>query len=167
MAKKKRTKKLGRGEIVTFYNQVDIYPGAIIISDMEDAVEIIEMMEAAVEAAKPILDFITRAREATTDWQVTTGTPVVQGDGFYWRKIERDSPYWDTDELEEFAKALTVKEKGKQLWSLITKRTLNPTLIEKAVAKGWVKEKDISKFYKSSPQKPFIQRYSGEAKDGE
>lgn len=175
---KKRKQTLGRGTPMTHDFQVEFVEGAIIIDDEDSAVEAAERMEEAVNAIAPVLDFIKRSRDALTDYSVTHAVDVIQCDGFYWRKIQRENEFWvATDDdlpadapkgstsLESIARNVTVEVKGKQkpLWPLITKRVLDSKKLEKAVARGWIPEKVVAKARLSKLQNPFIQRYDGEA----
>lgn len=170
---KKKNQTLGYGKPQTI--EVEVYTGAVIVDAEERAVEILEMMEAAAEALKPIQDFITDARTAVTEFQRTRGVRTVQLDGHYWRLVERFTRYWvatpadmptpkpkGAKSLREICKG-KADGNGKPLWNFITRRVPDAKLIDQAVKEGFITTKEIQKAYLEKPQTPFIQRYDGVA----
>lgn len=173
MKTQKKNKTLGRGkpaEITATY-----IPGAVIIDDMESAVEMLELMEEAEESIAPVVKFISEARKAATEYAKTSDVTVIQLEGRYWRKIQRFSRFfvatWDDmpDPKPKGAKPLreivTNKKgpNGKPLWNFITRRVPDKGLIDSAVKKGFITEKELGKAYIEAPQAVFIQRFEGEA----
>lgn len=172
----KKTKILGYGKPTTV--EVEIYMGAVIVDDEDRAKEVLEMMEAASAAAKPINDFIAEAKKQVTAYQVTHSRPVVQLDNGYYRKVQRMTRFWVATPKDmpspkpKGAKSLKeiCKDKladGKPLWNFITRRVPDKTLMDLAVKRGYVTADELGKAYVEKPQAAFIQRYDGQAFDDE
>lgn len=169
----KKNKNLGYGK-TTLIEGVEIYSGAVIVDSEERAVEILEMMEAASEAIKPVTDFVAEARKQVTEFQRTRNVKVVQLEGHYWRLIQRMSRFWVATKADMPSPrpkgAMSLREicldktaNGKPLWNFITRRVPDANLIELAVKNGFVTEKEISKAYLEKPSAAYIQRFNGEA----
>jgi hypothetical protein len=153
------------------------------IHDEESLREALEFMEEAQAAIKPILDSITVTRNQATTYMHSHAVPVVQLKGRYWRKIQRKSRFWvatdsempspkprGAESLKSLCQGRVIKKKGKKdvsLWNFITRRVIDPAKIQEAVALGYLTEKEIGKAYLEADQAPFIQRFAGEALDGE
>ena len=153
----------------------------ISIKSMADAQKALEEMEKIELEIAPQMRRATELKKAVTAFAVKKNIPVVQLDGVYYRHIQRNTHKWiPTDEdmpgtapkgaksVMAIVKGRKVKIKGKSvpLWQLITKRVVDPQLIDQAVTQGHITEKEIEKAYVATPQAPFLQRYTGEADDG-
>jgi hypothetical protein len=176
--KKKEPKMLGYGKPTTVEIRTPIYTGAVIVDAKDRAEEVLDMMEDAIAAIKPVQDFIAEARKQTTAYATTNDVRVIQLEGRYWRLIQRFSKRWiarpgDMPKPKpKGAKSLREIVEGKKagdksLWNFITVRVPEPTLIDLAVKKGYISENEIGKAHIEAPQTPFLQRFEGEAMDGD
>jgi hypothetical protein len=152
------------------------------IKSVADAKKALERMEEIEAEISPLMKEATDLKVAATEFAVKKKVDAIQLDGVYFRQINRATRMWIAEpddmpesapskakSLREICKGITVKVKGKKipLWQAITKRVPDPELIDKAVSNGWIDEDEIHKAYLEKPQKPFLQRYVGEAeKDG-
>lgn len=172
MAKKKRN-VLSYPKAEGLGISVEIVPGALIIDSVDRAAEMLLMAEKAKEAIAPVLDFIERARKDATDYAVTHAATVIPNEGFYHRRIQRFSRFFDEKALRKVCegKVAKVKVGGKTkevpLWNFITKRVPDADKIDAAVNRGFLTDKQVAKAYVQKPQSPFLQRFAGEPKDDE
>jgi len=138
---------------------------AIIIESMDDAVAALEEMEEISGLIAKAQARTVELKKNVTDWAVDKRVIVIQLDGVYYRQINRSNSGWDSEKAKEIVKGLKDK-KGKPLWNFITRRVLDPEKIDLAVKQKLIPEKKIMKAFKSTPQKPFLQKFTGEAIDG-
>lgn len=150
------------------------------VTNMDEAVAALEEMESIGDEIKEQMARQVDLKKAATAWAVSKKIDVIQLDGKYYRQINRASRFWVAEEadmpdptprgaksLRAICAGLTATVKGKDipLWNYITKRVPDPEKIDKAVALGFVKESVISKAFIEKPQNPFLQAFTGEAKD--
>ena len=145
------------------------------IKTKADALKALQRVDEIQAEIGPKMAEATELKRAATEFAKGKNMDVLQLDTAYYRLVERSSRMWvATDDdlppgvkgaksLRSICKGISVKVKGKKvpLWQLITKRVPDPELIDEAVKKGWISEKEISKAYIEKPQSPFMQRYEG------
>ncbi len=148
------------------------------INSVKAAKLALEEMESITEEIMPLMNRSVELKKAVTAFATDKRTTVIQLDDVYYRLIERKNRIWvGTPEdmpvgapkraasLREIVKGKRVKVNGKlvPLWNLITKRVVDPELLNQAVQQKWVTEKEIEKAYLEKSQAPFLQRYEGVA----
>jgi hypothetical protein len=155
--------------------EVEYVSGGFQVDSMGDAIAALTMMEEAANAIAPITDFISRTRAMATGYAKSHAVPVIQLEGRYWRKIQRKTRFFvgtpDQMPKPKPKGAVSLKEicagkktsDGKPLWNFITKRVPDKDKIDRAVALGYLTEKQLGKAYLESDQAPFLQRFEGEA----
>lgn len=152
----------------------------VTVTNLDEAVAALEEMEEIGERIAEDMARQVDLKKATTAWAVKKKVDVIQLDGAYYRQINRASRFWvgeaaDMPEpapkgaksLRAICAGLTATVKGREipLWNYVTKRVPDPDMIDRAVARGFIKESVISKAFIEKPQAPFLQRYNGEASD--
>lgn len=178
MPEKSKKKKAKVSEGVKRVVEISYTPG---FQDVRTETELQERVAEFVEieaAVAPLLAHLTEMKKCITDYGVRKKRTVIQMPDYYWRLITRSTKMWvfnKTDmpkpkpkgakSIREICGDKTVKVNGskKKLWPLLTKRVVDPEAIERAINKGWITEDEIDKAYIESPQKPFYQKYEGEA----
>ena len=97
-------------------------------------------------------------------WAVDYMVEVIPLDGHYYRQIQRYNRGWDAETPKELVKG---KEGGlgSSLCNFITKRVPDPERINSAVKKKLLKQSQVDKAFIETPQKPFLQKFQGEAYD--
>lgn len=180
MAKKTTRKNAG----VLKSNKTEVaeitYLTSVSVHDEETLREVLTAVREAQEQVALVNKFIEIGRNHATTYMHSHATPVVQCEGHYWRLIQRMTRFFvgTDDDMPENApkgakslKALCqgkkVGKKDTPLWNFITKREVDPKKLDEAVNKGYLKQKDVDKAYLESPQKPFVQPFTGEALDSE
>jgi len=137
----------------------------ISVKTLEEARAALEEMEEIEAEIAPKMARSVELKKAATEFAAKQKVAAIQLDGHYFRQIVRTTPKWDEDLLKEIVDGIEIK--GKPLWMRITKRVLDPKLLNQAVAKGWIKEKKVEKAFMSTQGAPYLQRFTGEAVDGE
>ena len=172
----KKTQTMGRtAKPVTV--EITYIPGNAVIDNADTAAEVMQAFEDAQAPLKDIMETLTRQKEAVTAWAQANDVNVIQLEESYWRRVVRmtrrfvatkeDMP----DPAPKGAKSLreiVMGKKtpdGKPLWNFITVRVPDADRINAAVTMGYLTEKEVGAAYIEAPQKPFIQRYEGEADD--
>jgi hypothetical protein len=155
---------------------------SVSVDDEDSLRETLEYIALAQESLKQVTKFIEIGRNHATTYMHSGNVPVIQLDGFYWRVIQRMSRFFvatpadmpdpkpkGAKSLKELCQGKTVKSGSKTipLWSFITKRVIDPSKIDQAVNLGYLKQSEVDKTYLESPQKPFIQKFDGEALDAD
>lgn len=179
-------KNAKRGKTTLKSNKPEVaeipYLTDISVHDEDSLREVLEVLTQAQESIAVVNKFVEIARNQATGYMHSHAMPVVQLEGSYWRKIQRKARFWVNTDAEmpdpapKGAKSLKALCQGKTaksgkkivpLWNFITKRVVDPKKIDEAVAKGFITEKEINRAYLEADQKPFIQRFQGEAIDAE
>jgi hypothetical protein len=147
--------------------------GTYTIKSKAEAEEALRLLEEIEEEISPKMIQATELKKAATQYAVDKKLDVIQLDGCYYRQINRATRFWvGTDDdvpdgltnvksLQSLVKGK--KANGKPLWQLITKRVPDPEKISEAVGKGWVEETEIQEAFVEKPQRPFLQRFVGDA----
>lgn len=136
------------------------------IGSIDDAVAALEEMEEIEKEIAPKMARAVQLKKAATEFAVKKKIAAIQLEDGYYRQITRQTKVWDEERLREICKGLLAAN-GKPLWNFITKRRLDPEMLNKAVAKGYISEKKAGKAFSEKPQAPFLQKYVGEASDAE
>lgn len=149
--------------------------GTFTIKTKAEAEEALARVVELEEEISPKMNEATALKVAATEWAVSKGVEVVQLDGCYFRQITRYNRTWiatddDIPTAGGKVKSLQSIVKGKKvgitpLWQKVTKRVPDPEKIAEAVGKGWISEKEVEKAFYEKPQKPFLQKYVGDAED--
>jgi hypothetical protein len=150
--------------------------GTYTIRSKAEAEEALRLLEEIEEEISPKMIQATELKKAATAYAVDKKLDTIQLDGCYYRQITRYTRFWvgtDEDVPAEQAgvKSLQAlvkgkKANGKPLWQLITKRVPDPDKISEAVGKGWIEETEIEQAFVEKPQRPFLQRFTGDADGG-
>ena len=138
---------------------------AIQITDMDAAIDALREMEEISEQIAVAQARTVDLKKEVTEWAVDKKVDVIQLDDHYYRQIQRTNSGWNVDKLKKIVKGLKTKE-GKPLWNFITRRVPDPEAINVAVKRGLISESKINKAFEQTPQKPFLQKFLGEAIDG-
>lgn len=148
--------------------------GSFTIKTKAEAEEALRRVVEIEEELAPKMAEASALKIAATDYAVSKKLDVIQLDGMYFRQITRFNRVWIGTE-EDLPAGLSGKVKslasivkgkkvnGKPLWQLITKRVPDPEKINEAVGKGWISEDEIAPAFFERPQKPFLQKYVGDA----
>lgn len=150
--------------------------GKFTIKTKAEAQEALQRVVEIEEQISPLMNEATALKTAATEYAVGKKLDVIQLDGVYFRQITRYNRFWvgtEDDlpaqvEMRSGVKSLYSivrgkKHNGKPLWQLITKRVPDPDAISDAVGKGWLSEDEIAPAFVEKPQKPFLQKYVGDA----
>ena len=95
---------------------------------------------------------------------------ITMEDGDKVTVVQRFSRFWagEDEEVEDIVGAQSLKsivgdrviqvpgKKAKKLWYAITRRVVDPTMIDHAVAKGWLDEDEIAPALIEKPQSPYL-----------
>jgi hypothetical protein len=181
MATKKKSKQVV-GALPKMQTVELTYPhGHTVVENMDHAVEALQVYEDTMAVLKPVLESLEMLKLSATTYAARNDTPdVIQLETSYWRKIQRFGRKWigtpedmpdpkpkGAKSLQELCKGKVI-QRGKKttpLWVFITTRVVDPDKINAAVELGAISEKEVQKAFVEYPQKPFIQRFEGEAKD--
>lgn len=131
--------------------------------DLELALNRIEEID---EETAPLLAERNTLRAAATSYSVKTKTKLIELDGFYYRLVTRESRSWNALKLKKIIGKRKVEVspgKKRKVWVLVTRRFVDTKLLQDAVTKGWLDEKEIKPAFELTPQTPFLQRYDGKA----
>ena len=141
--------------------------GMVVITSVDEARAALEELRELDEQRAEIERRQVGLKVAATEFCAKKKIAAIQLDGEYYRLIQRETSQWDSEKLREITKDVKVKVKGKSksLWNLVTRRVPDPVQIDLAVKQGWITEKRIQKAYTTKAQKPFLQKYTGEAED--
>lgn len=153
----------------------------VVVKSLKEAIAALEEMEQIGEEIAEKMARQVELKKAATAYAVSKSVDVIQLDGKYFRQVNRSSRFWvgEPDDmpqptpkgaksLKEICEGLKAVVNGKQvpLWNYVTKRIPDPEKIARAVDKGFVKQSVVDKAFLEKPQAPYLQRFSGEAKDG-
>ena len=133
------------------------------VNSKREAIEALTMMEEIQEIIQPYMDMQVDLKKAATQFCTEKKIDKVPVGDHHYSLVTRHTRSWNPVKLRKIIKEKygKVKPGGKPLWNYITKRVVDPELINRAVAEGHMKEKVISKAFEETPQTPFLQRYSG------
>lgn len=149
------------------------------VKSKADAIDALDQMEEIGEFIAPLMARQVELKKAAQDYAVKTKTTSIDlpTRNMYFRLVQRFTRMWVTTDddmpepkpknarsLKEITYGKKVK-KGKKmvpLFNVITRRVADAELINEAVEKGWLTEKEIAKAFVEKPQTPFLQRYHGQ-----
>lgn len=151
--------------------------GKFTIKTKAEAQEALQRVVEIEEQISPLMNEATALKQAATEYAVGKKLDVIQLDGVYFRQITRYNRFWiGTEEdlpaqaemrsgvksLQSIVKGMKMPN-GKPLWQFVTKRVPDPDRISEAVGMGWVTEDEVAPAFVEKPQKPFLQKYVGDA----
>lgn len=166
-------------EIEMIKDYLKRWQSPIKVKSKADAINALDQMEEIQEFIAPLMSRQVELKKAAQEYATKTKTTSIDlpTRNMYFRLVQRFTRVWVTTDddmpepqpkgarsLKDITKGKKVK-KGKKmvpLFNAITRRVADAELINEAVEKGWITEKEIAKAFIEKPQTPFLQRYHGQ-----
>lgn len=133
--------------------------------DLEKASQLFAELQgelAALEEEFSIADMqsdTTELQRAVADYCARKGRKDVEFGGDDWTVVQRHSRSWNASKLRS--------KVSKTLWLRITRQTPDQALIDEAIAEGALHENDIADAFEETPQRPYLKRKTGSARNEE